>query len=209
MEWFEGRITKRSVVAAEAPKTPDAIAELDYKADKLDPSLVRESMLELALKHQHSVPNVENLKAELSVSFAINRGFRQQLEAEMEANGKLSAELKHEIAENKRLNAEIEKLNAAIKHECKDNEKLNATLTHEREENERLNAALKFTLLENAKLLELTRSLREQADGLDGLRAVLEIIADEIKPKARRRRLLALTNTGGPSLLPRGAPAHP
>jgi hypothetical protein len=44
---------------------------------------------------------------------------------------------------------------------------------------------------------------------LDGLRAVLEIIADEIKPKARRRRLLALTNTGGPSLLPRGAPAHP
>jgi hypothetical protein len=209
MEWFEGRITKRSVVAAEAPKTPDAIAELAYKADKLDPSLVRESMLELALKHQHSVPNVENLKAELSVSFAINRGFRQQLEAEMEANGKLSAELKHEIAENKRLNAEIEKLNAAIKHECKDNEKLNATLTHEREENARLNAALTFTLLENAKLLELTRSLREQADGLDGLRAVLEIIADEIKPKARRRRLLALTNTSGPSLLPRGAPAHP
>jgi hypothetical protein len=140
-------------------------------------------MLELALKHQHSAPNVEHLKAELSVSFAINRGFRQQLEAEMEANGRLSAELKHEVAENKRLNAEIEKLNAAIKHECKDNEKLNATLTHEREENERLNAALKFTLRENTNLIELTRSLREQADGLDGLRAVLEIIADEINAK--------------------------
>ena len=182
MEWFEGRLTKRSVVAAEASKTPDAIVD-----DKLDPSLVRESMLELALKHQHSAPNVDNLKAELSVSFAINRGFRQQLEAEMEANGRLSAELKHEIAENKKLNAEIEKLNAAIKHERKDNEKLNATLTHEREENERLNAALKFTLRENTNLIELTRSLRERADGLDGLRAVLEIIADEINAKKGRR----------------------
>ena len=70
-------------------------------------------------------------------------------------------------------------------------------LKHEREENERLNSALKFALLENAKLLELTRSLREQADGLDGLRAVLEI-----KPKTRRRRLLVPTNTCDP----RGAP---
>jgi hypothetical protein len=186
MEWLEGRITKRSVDAAEAPETRTAITELAYKADKLDLSSARERILELALQHQHSGSHVENLKAELSVSYAINRGFRQQLEVEMEANG-----------------------NAAVKHECKDNEKLNATLRHEREENERLNAALKFALLENAKLLELTRSLREQADGLDGLRAVLEIIADEIKPKTRRRRLLAPTNTCGPSLLPRGAPAHP
>jgi hypothetical protein len=37
---------------------------------------------------------------------------------------------------------------------------------------------------------------------LDGLRAVLEIIADEIKPKTRRRRLLVPTNTCDP----RGAP---
>jgi hypothetical protein len=230
MEWLEGRITKRSVDAAEAPGTRAAIPELAYKADKLDLSSARERILELALQHQHSGSNFKNLKAELSVSYAISRGFRQQLEAEMETNGKISAELKHEIEENEKLNAANEKLNAAIKHEykdneklnsalrheieenrrlnaaneklnaavkhgCKDNEKLNAALRHEREENERLNAALKFALLENAKLLELTRSLREQADGLDGLRAVLEIIADEIKPKTRRRRLLAPTNT--------------
>ena len=245
MEWLEGRITKRSVDAAEAPGTRAAITELAYKVDKLDLSSARERILELALQHQHSGSHVKNLEAELSVSHAINRGFRQQLEAEMEANGKISAALRHEIEENEGLNAANEKLNAAVKHECKDNEKLNAALRHEieengrlnaaneklnavvkhgckdneklnaalrreREENERLNAALKFALLENAKLLELTRSLREQADGLDGLRAVLEIIADEIKPKTRRRRcLLAPTNTGGPSLLPGGAPAHP
>jgi hypothetical protein len=171
MEWLEGRITRRSVDAAEAPETRDAITELAYRADKLDLSSARERILELALKHQHSGSHVENLKAELSVSYAINRGFRQQLEAEVEANGKLSAELKHEMEENEMLNAENEKLNAAVKHECKNNEKLNATLRHEREENERLNAALKCTLLENANLIELTRSLREQADGLDGLRA--------------------------------------
>ena len=89
-----------------------------------------------------------------------------------------------------------------LRHEREENERLNAA-------NEKLNAALKFALLENAKLNELTRSLREQSDGLDGLRAVLEIIANEIKPKTRRRRLVAPTNTGGPSLLTRGAPVHP
>ena len=209
MEWLEGRITKRSIEAAEVPETRAAITKLAYKADKLNLSSARERILELALQHQHSSSHVENLKAELSVSYAINRGFRQQLEAEMEANGKLSAELKHEIEENEKLNAANEKLNAAVKHACKDNEKLNAALRHEREENGRLNTALKFALLENAKLLELTRSLREQADGLDGLRAVLEIIADEIKPKARRRLLLTPTNTRGPSLLPCGASALP
>ena len=244
MEWLEGRITKRSIEAAEVPQTQATIPKLAYKPDRLNLSSARERILELALQHQHSSSHVDNLKAELSVSYAINRGFRQQLEAEMEANGKLSAELKHEIEENEKLNAANEKLNAAIKHECKDNErlnaalrhdreengklnaeneklnaavkhagkdneKLNAALSHEREENGRLNAALKLALLENAKLLELTRSLREQADGLDGLGAVLEIIADEIKPKARRRRLLAPTNTGGPLLLPCGAPALP
>jgi chromosome segregation ATPase len=244
MEWLEGRITKRFIEAAEVPETRATITKLAYKADRLNLSSARERILELALQHQHSSAHVDNLKAELSVSYAINRGFRQQLEAEMEANGKLSAELKHEIEENEKLNAENEKLNAAIKHECRDNEKLNAALRHEREENGklnaaneklnsaikheckdneqlnaalrhereengRLNAALKLALLENAKLLELTRSLREQADGLDGLGAVLEIIADEIKPKARRRRLLAPTNTGGPLLLPCGGPALP
>jgi hypothetical protein len=237
MEWLEGRITKRSVDAAQAPETRAANTELAFKADKLDLSSARERILELALQHQHSGSHVKNLNAELSVSYAINRGFRQQLEAEIETNGKINAELKHEIKENERLNAANEKLNAAVKYECKDNEKLNAALRHEREENgrlnaaneklnaavkrgfkdneelnavlkhereenERLNSALKFALLENAKLLELTRSLREQADGLDGLRAVLEIIADEIKPKTRRRRLLVPTKTCDP----RGAP---
>ena len=209
MEWLEGRITKRSIEAAEVPETRATITKLAYKADRLNLSSARERILELALQHQHSSAHVDNLKAELSVSYAINRGFRQQLEAEMEANEKLNAALSHEREENEKLNAANEKLNSAIKHECKDNEQLNAALRHEREENGRLNAALKLALLENAKLLELTRSLREQADGLDGLRAVLEIIADEIKPKARRRRLLAPTNTGGPLLLPCAGPALP
>jgi len=244
MEWLEGRIAKRSIEAAEVPETRATITKLAYQADRLNLSSARERILELALQHQHSSSHVDNLKAELSVSYAINRGFRQQLEAEMEANGKLSAKLKHEIEENEKLNAANEKLNAAIKHECKDNERLNdalrhekeeneklnaaneklnsaikheckdneqlnAALRHEREENGRLNAALKLALLENAKLLELTRSLREQEDGLDGLGAVLDIIADEIKPKARRRRLLAPSNTGNPLLLPCGAPALP
>ena len=83
-------------------------------------------------------------------------------------NEKLNAALRHEREENEKLNAANEKLNSAIKHECKDNEQLNAALRHEREENGRLNAALKLALLENAKLLELTRSLREQADGWTG-----------------------------------------
>ena len=90
MEWLEGRITKRSVDAAEAPETRAAITELAYKADKLDLSSARERILELALQHQHSGCHVKNLEAELSVSHAINRGFRQQLEAEMEANCKIS-----------------------------------------------------------------------------------------------------------------------
>jgi hypothetical protein len=140
---------------------------------------------------------------------AANEKLDAAVKHECKDNERLNAALRHEREENGRLNAANEKLNAAVKHGCKDNEKLSDALRHEREENERLNAALKFALLENAKLLELTRSLREQADGLDGLRAVLEIIADEIKPKTRRRRLLAPTNTCGPSLLPRGAPAHP
>src|SRR6478672_6645759 len=118
MEWLEGRITKRSVDAVEAPETRASITELAYKADKLDLSSARERILELALQHEHSGSHVKYLEAELSVSYAINRGFRQQLEAEMEANGKISAELKHEIEETKRLNAANEKLNAAVKCEC-------------------------------------------------------------------------------------------
>ena len=71
------------------------------------------------------------------------------------------------------------KNNAALKHEREENEKLSTALNHEEQENEKLNAALRFALLENDNLIELTRSLREQADGLDGLRAILEIIADQ------------------------------
>ena len=172
MEWLEGRISKRSVDAAEAPETRAAITKLAYKADKLDLSSARERILELALQHEHSGSHVKNLKAELSVSYAINRGFRQQLEAEMEANGKISAELKHEIEENERLNAANEKLNAAIQRECKDNEKLNAALRHEIEENrrlnaanEKLNAAVKHGCKDNEKLNAALRREREEMKG--------------------------------------------
>ena len=87
MEWVEGRITKRSVDAAEAPETRHA------GADKVDLPSAREKILELmyeieALKRQHSGSYVENLQAELSVSYATNRGFRQQWEAERR-NGKM------------------------------------------------------------------------------------------------------------------------
>ena len=138
MEWLEGRIAKRSIEAAEVPETRAAITKLAYQADRRILSSARERILELALQHQHSSSHVDNLKAELSVSYAINRGFRQQLEAEMKANGKLSAKLKHEIEENnEKLNAANEKLNAAVKHAGKDNEELNAALSREREENGR------------------------------------------------------------------------
>ena len=73
MEWLEGRITKRSVDAAQAPETRAANTELAFKADKLDLSSARERILELALQHQHSGSHVKNLNAELSVSYAINR----------------------------------------------------------------------------------------------------------------------------------------
>ena len=75
---------------------------------------------------------------------------------------------------NKKLEVENDRLSTAVVH----TEKLNALLGHEREENDRLNVALECARLENANLVELTRSLREQADGLDGLRAVLEVIAE-------------------------------
>ena len=74
MEWVEGRITKRSVNAAEAPETRHAITELAYtRADKLDLPSAREKILELmyeieAFKRQHCGSYVENLKVELSVS---------------------------------------------------------------------------------------------------------------------------------------------
>jgi hypothetical protein len=260
MEWAEGRLTKRSEDSVEAPETPDAIIELAYTgADKLELASAREKILELmyeieALKREPSGSNVERLKAELSVSYATNRGFRQQWEDERkewedekkeneklnaalkeklnavlkhervenanaalkheenerEENEKLNAALKHEREENEKLNAalkhereENEKLkrereenanaalkdvreenaNAALKHEREENgreenEKLNAALKHGREENEKLNAALKVALLENDNLIELTRSLREQADGL---RAIVEIIADHFE----------------------------
>jgi DNA-binding transcriptional regulator GbsR (MarR family) len=192
MEWVEGRITKRSVDAAEAPETRHAITELAYTgADKVHLPSAREKILELmyeieALKRQHSGSHVENLQAELSVSYATNRGFQQQWEDEIEENEKLNAALKHEMEENEKLSTalnhekqENEKLNAALKHDREDNEKLSTALNHEKQENEKLNAALKFALLENDNLIELTRSLREQADGLDGLRAILEIIVDQ------------------------------
>ena len=88
MEWVEGRLTKRSVNAAEAPETRDTITELAYtEADKLEFTSAREKIFELmyeieALKREHSGSYVERLKAELSVSYATNRGFLQQWEDE-------------------------------------------------------------------------------------------------------------------------------
>jgi septal ring factor EnvC (AmiA/AmiB activator) len=96
--------------------------------------------------------------------------------------GSYSAELKERLGSRE----ENEKLNAELKHEREENEKLNAALRHEKEENEKLNAGLKFALLENDNLIELTRSLREQADGL---RAILEIIANRLQRRPCPLRL--------------------
>ena len=201
MEWFEGRITKRSADASEAPEARDAITIRTYTgADEVDLSSAHEKILELmyeieALKRQHSGSYVESLQAELSVSYATNRGFRQQCKKEREDNEKLNAEIKRVMEDNEKLNAEIKKLNSELKYEIEQNEQQNALVKHEIEqnqqlnaalklgieENEKLNAALKFALLENDNLSELTRSLREQADGLDGLPATLEIIADQLE----------------------------
>ena len=171
MEWTEGRITRGSVDAAKAPETRGVITEPAYTgADKLELSSAREKILDLmyeieALRREHSGSYVERLRSELSVSYATNRGFKQRWEDEREEN---------------------EKLNAALKHEREENEKLNAELRHEKEENEKLNAELKFALLENDNLIELTRSLREQADGL---RAILEIIANRLQRRPCPLRL--------------------
>ena len=146
-----------------------------------------------ALRREHSGSYVERLKSELSVSYATNRGFKQRWEDEREENEKLNAALRHAREENEKLNAalrhekeENEKLNAALRHAWEDNEKLNAALRHEKEGNEKLNAGLKSALLENDNLIELTRSLREQADGL---RAILEIIANRLQRRPCPLRL--------------------
>ena len=171
MEWTEGRITRRSVDAAKAPETRDVITEPAYTgADKLELSSAREKILDLmyeieALRREHSGSYVERLRSELSVSYATNRGFKQRWEDESEEN---------------------EKLNAALRHAWEDNEKLNAALRHEKEGNEKLNAGLKSALLENDNLIELTRTLREQADGL---RAILEIIANRLQRRPCPLRL--------------------
>ena len=173
MEWSEGRLTKNPVDAREVPAERHTITET-FIADKPVLPSARERILELAPAHQQSGSRFANLRAELSVCYAAVRGVRHELEAEIEANGKLSAELKNEVERNKKLEVENDRLSTAVVH----TEKLNALLGHEREENDRLNVALECARLENANLVELTRSLREQADGLDGLRAVLEVIAE-------------------------------
>ena len=173
MEWSEGRLTKNPVDAREVPAERHTITET-FIADKPVLPSARERILELAPAYQQSGSRFANLRAELFVCYAAVRGVRHELEAEIEANGKLSAELKNEVERNKRLEVENDRLSTAVVH----TEKLNALLGHEREENDRLNVALECARLENANLVELTRSLREQADGLDGLRAVLEVIAE-------------------------------
>ena len=59
-------------------------------------------------------------------------------------------------------------------------------MKREREEKEKLDAGLKLALLANGNLIELSRSLREQADGF---RAILEIIADRLERWPRPLRL--------------------
>jgi uncharacterized phage infection (PIP) family protein YhgE len=219
MEWAEGRITKRSVDAAKAPESAHATMEQAHsRTDELELASAREKILELkyeieALRGELSDSHVERLKAELSVSYAANRGVRRKLEDEIEENAGLNAGLKHEMEENEKLNAglryerqENEKLNAGLRHERQENQKLNAELKREREETEKLNAGLKqeregteklnaglkqekegteklnaelrLALLANGSLVEQSRSLREQADGL---RAILEIVADRLE----------------------------
>jgi chromosome segregation ATPase len=205
MEWAEGRITKRCVDVAKAPESAHPTVGQAYsRADELELASAREKILELkyeieALRGELSDSHVERLKAELSVAYAANRGVRRKLEDEMEENARLNAGLKYEKEENEKLNAglrherqENEKLNAGLRHERQENQKLNAELKREREETEKLNAGLKqeregteelnaglrLALLANGSLVEQSRSLREQADGL---RAVLEIVADRLE----------------------------
>jgi septal ring factor EnvC (AmiA/AmiB activator) len=146
------------------------------RTDELELASAREKILELkyeieALRGELSDSHVERLKAELSVSYAANRGVRRKLEDEMEENARLNAGLRYERQEN-------EKLNAELKREREETEKLNAGLKQEREGTEKLDAGLSLALLANGSLVEQSRSLREQADGL---RAILEIVADRLE----------------------------
>jgi chromosome segregation ATPase len=205
MEWTEGRISKRSVDSAKAPEPANATTKQSYAGvDELELASAREKILQLkheveALKAVLSLSSVERLKAELSVCYATNRGVRRQLEDEMEENGRLSAELRLEREANEKVNARLtsekqenEKLNTELKHVSQENEKLVAELKREREENEKLiaelncekehheslDAELKLAVLANGNLLELSRSLTGQADGL---RAILGIVADRLE----------------------------
>jgi hypothetical protein len=184
MEWTEGRITKRSEDVAKAPEHTDATTKRAYiRADEPELASARKKILELkyeieALKGELSVSHVERLNAELSISYATNRGVRAE-------NEKLNAELRHERQENEKLNGELkherqedEKLNAELRHEKQENERLIGRLKREREEKEKLDAGLKLALLANGNLIELSRSQRDQADGF---RAILEIVADRLE----------------------------
>ena len=62
MEWLEGRITKRSIEAAEVPETRATITKLAYKADRLNLSSARERILELVFNTSIPAPTLITLK---------------------------------------------------------------------------------------------------------------------------------------------------
>jgi DNA repair exonuclease SbcCD ATPase subunit len=120
----------------------------------------------------------ENLRAGLKNERKENENLCAGLKKE---NENLGAGLKNEREENEKLNAELknerednENLNAELENEREESGRLNAELKNEREENEKLDAELKIATLKNGKLIDLSRSQREQADQLG---QVLEVVA--------------------------------
>jgi small-conductance mechanosensitive channel len=75
--------------------------------------------------------------------------------------------------------------------EREENEKLSAALKREREEVEKLNAALQLARLEKDNLTQLTCSLRGQ---VDGLRAIIEIIANRLERRPCPLRLAEIVD---------------
>ena len=162
IEWVDGRITKRSADAAKAPEIRGAITDLACtRSDQLEPSSPREKILEL-------MNEIEALKRERSSPY---------LE-------RLKTELSVSYATNRGFRQKWEA-------EKEENATLNAALKHEREENAKLNAALKLARIENDDLIELTRSLKERADGL---REILKVVADHLEKGPFPLRLPEITD---------------
>jgi predicted ATP-grasp superfamily ATP-dependent carboligase len=72
------------------------------------------------------------------------------------------------------LGSYVERLKAELSASYATNREFGRQLQEEKEKNEKLNAELKIAMLENGKLVELSRSQKEQADQLG---QILEAIA--------------------------------